>query len=209
MGDLKPDYIAKIILVGDSSVGKSNLVTRWYNDEFSLESKATIGLELLVKNVTVHNKVCNAQIWDTAGQERFKSLTSSYYRGCHGAILVFDITSYNSFISVANWLEEVRKVAPQETAIILVANKVDLANLREVSTEEGQLFAQKNDLLYIETSALHSTNVEKAFVTLIEEIFNRLPKVENKEIEQMSHGLSVKIGNDEMKEKPQPTGICC
>lgn len=209
MGDLKPDYIAKIILVGDSSVGKSNLVTRWYNDEFSLESKATIGLELLVKNVTVKDKVCNAQIWDTAGQERFKSLTSSYYRGCHGAILVYDITNYNSFIAASNWLEEVRKVAPPETAIILVANKVDLANLREVSTEEGQIFSQKNDLLYIETSALHSTNVERAFSILIEEIFNRLPKVENKEIEQMSHGLSVKIGNDEMKEKPQPSGICC
>jgi len=210
MGDLKPDYIAKIILVGDSSVGKSNIVTRWYHDEFSLESKTTVGLELSVKNVMVKNKVCNAQVWDTAGQERFKSFTSSYYRGCQGALLVYDITNHTSFLNIKTWLEDIRKIAPAEAAVILIANKIDLENLREVTTEEGESYAQKNGLLFMETSALHATNVERAFVCLLEEIFNRMPNVENKEeLLDMHHGLSVKIGNEDRPKNQQQSGICC
>jgi len=207
----KPDYIVKVILVGDSSVGKSNLMKRWSSDEFDLESRATIGLELIVKNSVVKGKVFNIQLWDTAGHERFKSLTTSYYRGCHGVFLVYDVTSHGSFVSVRTWLEEIRRVAPPETAIILIGNKMDLENLREITEEEGELYAKTNNLLFIETSALKCTNVDKAFNIVIEEIYNRSPKVEKETIESMNPGTTIKIGGeiDAVDKDPNKTITCC
>jgi len=209
MTDAKPDYIVKVILVGNSSVGKSNLITCWNSDEFSLESKATIGLEVVVKNVVVDKKLINCQIWDTAGQERFRSLTTSYYRGCHGVLLVYDVTSHSSFISLKTWLEEIKKTTTSETVIILVGNKMDLDNLREITESEGQQFAVNNNLLFMETSALQSTNVDKAFMMVINEIYKRSPKVDEKELHSMDPGTTIKIGNLEKKDEPKQEACSC
>eukprot|EP01125_Pyxidicula_operculata_P005501 TRINITY_DN1949_c0_g1_i2.p1 TRINITY_DN1949_c0_g1~~TRINITY_DN1949_c0_g1_i2.p1 ORF type:complete len:221 (-),score=37.29 TRINITY_DN1949_c0_g1_i2:265-927(-) len=167
------DYLAKIILLGDSAVGKSNLLSRWTQDEFSLETKATIGVEFATKSVSTDSKVIRAQVWDTAGQERFSSITSAYYRGALGAILVYDTTKHQSFKNVQMWLDELREHADKDTSLMLVGNKVDLEHLREVPTKEGKAFAEKNGMGFIETSALDATNVDLAFESLIEDIYKK------------------------------------
>jgi len=167
------DYLAKIILLGDSSVGKSNLLSRWTQDEFSLETKATIGVEFATRSLTLHDKVIRAQVWDTAGQERFSSLTTAYYRGALGAFIAYDTTKYITFKNVKSWLDGLKIHADKDIAVILVGNKTDLENLREVPTKEGKTFASKHNLAFIETSALANTNVDQAFETLLEEIYNQ------------------------------------
>jgi len=167
------DYLAKIILLGDSATGKSNLLSRWTQDEFSLETRATIGVEFATKSITLDTKVVRAQVWDTAGQERFSSITSAYYRGALGAILLYDTTKYQSFKNVQMWLDELREHADKDISLILVGNKIDLENLREVPTKEGKGYAEKNGMGFVETSALDATNVDKAFATVLEDIYKK------------------------------------
>jgi len=169
------DYLAKIILLGDSAVGKSNLLTRWTQDEFSLETKATIGVEFATKAITIQTKCLRAQVWDTAGQERFSSITSAYYRGALGAIIAYDTTKYLTFKNAKNWLDELKQHSDDNIAMILVGNKIDLENLREVPTKEGKAFAEQYGLSFIETSALNNTNVDTAFEMILKEIYNRVP----------------------------------
>jgi len=167
------DYLAKIILLGDSAVGKSNLLTRWTQDEFSLETKATIGVEFATKSITIEGRVIRAQVWDTAGQERFGSIISAYYRGALGAIITYDTTKHTTFKNVRKWLEELKNLGDTDLAIILVGNKIDLENLREVPTKEARAFAEKHGLSFIEASALTKTNVDSAFEMIMTEIYHR------------------------------------
>jgi len=153
-------------------VGKSNLLSRWTANEFSLETKATIGVEFSAKLVSVNDKVIQAQVWDTAGQERFNSMIAQYYRGAVGAILVYDTTKFDTFAHVKNWLQDLKERSGT-ISTILVGNKIDLVNLREVPTAEAEAFAKKNGLCFMETSALDNTNVDAAFITLIEEIYRQ------------------------------------
>ncbi|KAL3516540.1 hypothetical protein ACH5RR_023442 [Cinchona calisaya] len=172
----KIDYVFKIVLIGDSAVGKSQLLARFSRNEFSLDSKATIGVEFQTRTVVINQKTVKAQIWDTAGQERYRAVTSAYYRGAVGAMLVYDITKRQSFDHVARWLEELRGQADKNIVIMLVGNKSDLESLRDVSTEDAKEFAQKENLYFMETSALEATNVEPAFITVLTEIYRIVSK---------------------------------
>jgi len=165
------DYLFKVVLIGDSGVGKSNLLSRFTRNEFNLESKSTIGVEFATRSIQVDGKTIKAQIWDTAGQERYRAITSAYYRGAVGALLVYDIAKHLTYENVERWLRELRDHADQNIVIMLVGNKSDLRHLRAVPTDESKSFAEKNNLSFIETSALDSTNVETAFHNILTEIY--------------------------------------
>ncbi|KAF6170327.1 hypothetical protein GIB67_043017 [Kingdonia uniflora] len=172
----KIDYVFKIVLIGDSAVGKSQILSRFARNEFSLDSKATIGVEFQTRTLQIQNKSVKAQIWDTAGQERYRAVTSAYYRGAVGAMLVYDITKRQTFDHIPRWLEELRSHADKNIVIILIGNKSDLENQRAVPTEDAKEFAQKEGLFFLETSALEATNIETAFSTILTEIFNIVNK---------------------------------
>ncbi|GLJ26597.1 hypothetical protein SUGI_0516260 [Cryptomeria japonica] len=172
----KIDYVFKVVLIGDSAVGKSQILSRFARNEFSLDSKATIGVEFQTRTLVIDHKSVKAQIWDTAGQERYRAVTSAYYRGAVGALLVYDITKRQTFEHIPRWLEELRNHADNNIVIMLVGNKCDLANLRAVQTEDAKEFAQKEGLFFLETSALEATNVESAFLTVLTEIFRVVSK---------------------------------
>ena len=170
------DYLFKVVLIGDSGVGKSNLLSRFTRNEFNLESKSTIGVEFATRSIPVDSKTVKAQIWDTAGQERYRAITSAYYRGALGALLVYDISKQVTFENVERWLNELRDHADSNIQIMLVGNKSDLKHLRAVSTEDAAAFAEKHGLSFIETSALESTNVEEAFQKILTEIYGASSK---------------------------------
>ncbi|EYU39898.1 hypothetical protein ABFS83_10G171300 [Erythranthe nasuta] len=172
----KIDYVFKVVLIGDSAVGKSQLLARFARNEFSLESKATIGVEFQTKTLLIDHKTVKAQIWDTAGQERYRAVTSAYYRGAVGAMLVYDMTKRQSFDHMARWLEELRGHADKNIVIMLIGNKSDLGTLRAVPTEDAQEFAERENLYFMETSALQATNVESAFMTILTEIYRIVSK---------------------------------
>ncbi|KAL9160802.1 hypothetical protein ABFS82_08G224600 [Erythranthe guttata] len=172
----KIDYVFKVVLIGDSAVGKSQILSRFARNEFSLDSKATIGVEFQTRTMVIHHKSVKAQIWDTAGQERYRAVTSAYYRGAVGAMLVYDITKRQTFDHIPRWLEELRAHADKNIVIILIGNKNDLEDQRAVPTEDAKEFAQTEGLFFLETSALEATNVEEAFSTVLTEIFNIVNK---------------------------------
>ncbi|XP_075482255.1 ras-related protein Rab11D-like [Primulina tabacum] len=172
----KIDYVFKVVLIGDSAVGKSQILSRFARNEFSLDSKATIGVEFQTRTLVIQHKSVKAQIWDTAGQERYRAVTSAYYRGAMGAMLVYDITKRQTFDHIPRWLEELRAHADKSIVIILIGNKSDLEDQRAVPTEDAKEFAQKEELFFLETSALGATNVEEAFMTVLSEIFNIVTK---------------------------------
>jgi len=130
------DYSIKIVVVGDSGVGKSNILTRFVQNEFNQESKATVGVELSMKTYRIENKIVKVHLWDTAGQERYKSITAAYYKGAKGAMIVYDITRRETFNSVGKWYEEVREYGDKNMSVMLVGNKSDLTLLRNVETQE-------------------------------------------------------------------------
>ncbi|KAE8670530.1 Ras-related protein RABA5a [Hibiscus syriacus] len=170
------EYLFKIVLAGDSAVGKSNLLARFARDEFYPNSKSTIGVEFQTQKVDVNGKEVKAQIWDTAGQERFRAVTSAYYRGAVGALLVYDISRRQTFESIGRWLNELQSHSDMNVVTILVGNKSDLRDARVVSTAEGKALAEAQGLFFMETSALDSYNVVAAFQTVVKEIYNILSK---------------------------------
>ncbi|KAK9280758.1 hypothetical protein L1049_003646 [Liquidambar formosana] len=170
------DYLFKIVIIGDSAVGKSNLLSRYARNEFDLHSKATIGVEFQTQVVDIDGKEVKAQIWDTAGQERFRAVTSAYYRGAVGALVVYDISRRTTFDSVKRWLDELTTHSDTTVARMLVGNKCDLENIRDVSVEEGKSLAEAEGLFFMETSALDSTNVKTAFEIVIREIYDNVSR---------------------------------
>ncbi|KAK7256150.1 hypothetical protein RIF29_29585 [Crotalaria pallida] len=170
------EYLFKIVLIGDSAVGKSNLLSRFARNEFDTNSKATIGVEFQTQIVEIDGKEVKAQIWDTAGQERFRAVTSAYYRGAVGALVVYDISRKGTFEGIKRWLQELDTQNDSTIARMLVGNKCDLENIREVSVEEGKSLAEAEGLFFMETSALDSTNVQTAFEIVIREIYNNISR---------------------------------
>ena len=170
------DMVLKLVLIGDTGVGKSNLLSRYTKDEFNAESKTTIGVDFATRILSIDKKRLKAQIWDTAGQERYRAMTNAYYRGAAGALIVFDICSLPSFKSMERWLQEIREHGDPGVPIVLVGNKFDLRHLRQVPSETAEIFASENKLNYIETSALQNSNVDAAFQCLINDIYFNFSK---------------------------------
>jgi len=160
-----------VVIIGDSGVGKSNLLSRFTRNEFHLDSKSTIGVEFATRSISHDGKIIKAQIWDTAGQERYRAITSAYYRGAVGALLVYDISKRLTFENVERWLKELRTHADPSIVVMLVGNKCDLKHLQAVITDDAKSFAEQNNLAFIETSAMDSTNVDVAFETILIEIY--------------------------------------
>lgn len=172
----EPDFLLKIILIGDSGVGKTNLLSQFARNQFNPDSKTTIGVEFATKTVQIGDKTIKAQIWDTAGQERYRAITNAYYKGAIGAMLLYDITSQMTFNSLGKWLKELRDNSDTNLVVMLVGNKCDMHELRLIKTQEGMKFAEQEQILFIETSALDTTNVTEAFTQLISTIIDRFGK---------------------------------
>lgn len=185
--DEEYDYLFKVVLIGDTGVGKSNLLSRFTRNEFNLDSKSTIGVEFATKSIQAEGKTIKAQIWDTAGQERYRAITSAYYRGAVGALLVYSMDQHGTFENVERWLKELRDHAEANIVVMLVGNKSDLRHLRAVETEEATKFAEDNGLAFIETSALDASGVDTAFQRILTEIY-RLQSKKNMTEEGVGSG---------------------
>ncbi|KAF3513953.1 hypothetical protein F2Q69_00001597 [Brassica cretica] len=170
------DYLFKVVLTGDSGVGKSNLLSRFTKNDFSHDSRSTIGVEFATRSIQVDDKIVKAQIWDTAGQERYRAITSAYYRGAVGALLVYDVTRHVTFENVERWLKELRNHTDANIVIMLVGNKSDLRHLRALLTEEVKAFAERENTFFMETSALEALNVESAFTEVLTQIYRVVSK---------------------------------
>jgi Ras-related protein Rab-1A len=180
------DYIFKILLVGDSSVGKTSIATRFADNEFSPNYISTIGVDFKIKTLNFDGKKFKITIFDTAGQERFRTITSSYYRGGHGIILAYDITDIYTFNNIPSWMKEIRQYANDSVKIVLVGNKSDLEKKRIISYKEGEEMAKNLKIQFIETSAFSNTNINNIFTTLITEIKDEVIKNELKVKEKSS-----------------------
>ena len=160
------DFIFKVLLLGNSDVGKSSLLLRYVDSVWNDAFVPTIGVDFKVKTLTINEKKVKMQIWDTAGQERFRTVVATYFRGAHGILLLYDVTNKDSFKNLESWLIEIEKNAKEKVLKILIGNKCDLTDDREISTEEGKAFALRNGMEFMETSAKMNTNVTEAFETL-------------------------------------------
>ncbi|KAG2174219.1 hypothetical protein INT43_004240 [Umbelopsis isabellina] len=217
------DYLFKVVLIGDSGVGKTNLLGRFTRNEFNLESKSTIGVEFATRSIQVDNKTIKAQIWDTgasynanislfvllgewfavvwnSGQERYRAITSAYYRGAVGALLVYDISKHSTYESVSRWLKELRDHADSNIVIMLVGNKSDLRHLRAVPTDEAKQFAGKSSTF----------NVELSFQRILTEIYRI---VSNKALENSGDNIRPTGGQtisvSQSPDDQQQGGKCC
>ena len=173
------DRCAKIVLIGDSGVGKSSLVLRFADDTFSESHMSTIGVDFRVRNIQSEDgKVTRLHIWDTAGQERFRTITTSYYRGSQGVVIVYDVTKRSSFESVAGWLHDIRQSMPDDVPLLLVGNKSDLVTQRQVSWAEGLACAATFDAAFLESSAKCGHQVDECFERMAEASLKRLERLE-------------------------------
>lgn len=170
------NYLFKYIIIGNTSVGKSNILIKFTRNKFDADFQPTIGVELGSKNIEIKKKVYRIQIWDTAGQEQFRSITRSYYNNSVCCVLVYDITQRNSFDDLIKWLDEINSNCPKSVIKILVGNKCDLINERKISFDEGKQFADENGLLFLEVSAKTGENINEIFYITADEIINNLQK---------------------------------
>ncbi|CAA9988710.1 ras-related protein Rab-1B, putative [Plasmodium knowlesi strain H] len=192
------DSLFKILLIGDSGVGKSCLLLRFADDTYTDSYISTIGVDFKIKTIEIEDKIIKLQIWDTAGQERFRTITSSYYRGAQGIIIVYDVTDRDSFNNVKNWIIEIEKYASEDVQKILIGNKIDLKNDRNVSYEEGKELADSCNIQFLETSAKIAHNVEQAFKTMAHEIKNK-SQLENQQKGRANINLNAKPIKDNRK----------
>ena len=163
-------YLLKYVIIGDSGVGKSNILLQYINGKFNEDFKATVGVEFGAKNIEINGRIYRIQIWDTAGQENFRSIARAYYKNSICACIVYDITSRNSFNSVQSWIDDCTKQTPRNILLLLIGNKNDLNDKREVQYEEGEEFAKKKNMIFLETSAKTGKNIEKIFEKSVKKI---------------------------------------
>jgi len=191
----------KLVLLGESAVGKSSLVLRFVKGQFLDYQESTIGAAFLTQTVCLNDTTVKFEIWDTAGQERYHSLAPMYYRGAQAAIVVYDITSYDSFDRAKKWVKELQRQGNPNIVIALAGNKVDLASKRTVEIEESQAYSEENGILFMETSAKTAANVNELFVA----IAKKLPKTPP--VRPTSTKL-VPTAADDKKPPPPKTGCC-
>ena len=185
-------YLFKYIIIGDTGVGKSCLLLQFTDKRFQPVHDLTIGVEFGARMINIDSKAIKLQIWDTAGQESFRSITRSYYRGAAGALLVYDITRRETFVHLTSWLEDARQHSNKDMTIMLIGNKSDLDQKRQVSFEEGQQFANEHNLVFLETSAKTAANVEEAFVGTAKEIYK---KIQEGVFDVSNESYGIKVGS--------------
>ena len=167
------DMIFKIVLIGDTSVGKTNILSKYLKGEFDPKSKSTVGVEFGVKNFKIENNIVKVQIWETAGEERYRSITNAYYKGAKGSLLIYDITNKKSFENIEKWISDLKANTGDNISMILLGNKTDLEEKRVVSTEEGKNKAEFYNITFMETSAFNGNNIQEAFNELITDIYKK------------------------------------
>ncbi|KAJ1928076.1 ras GTPase [Tieghemiomyces parasiticus] len=200
------DYLFKLLLIGDSGVGKSCLLLRFADDTYTESYISTIGVDFKIRTIELEGKTVKLQIWDTAGQERFRTITSSYYRGAHGIIVVYDVTDTDTFNNVKQWLQEIDRYASEGVSKLLVGNKSDLEDKKVVEYTAAKEFADQLGVPFLETSAKDSTNVEQAFLTMakqIKDIMDAVPTNNQKDKK------SINLGGTQSVPQQQSGGGCC
>ena len=198
------DLLFKLILIGDSCVGKSNILLKYLKNQFNENSKTTIGVEFGTKNIIINNKRIKIQIWDTAGQERYRSITSAYYKGAKGALIVYDITRKNTFDNIDKWITDLKLNGDKNICIIILGNKSDLIDKREINKNDGIKKAEMYKTAFLETSALNGDNISKAFDELIEQIV-----INNKNMFQDDNENEIDKGVNLNDEKNNNKKKCC
>jgi Ras-related protein Rab-2A len=202
------DHMFRYIIVGDMAVGKSCLLLQFTDHKFRHQHELTIGVEFGGKNIEVKNKTIKIQIWDTAGQEAFQAITRTYYKGGIGALLVYDITRKETFDHIRKWYDEVKLNGSKDICCILIGNKKDLEEQRQVKYEEGKRLAEENNLLFLETSAKTAENVQECFTISAERILDQINK-SGVDPTAPSKNVRISIDDDEEEEKEQPKKTCC
>lgn len=190
------DMIMKLLLVGDSGVGKSCLLLRFVEDKFNPSFITTIGIDFKIRTIESNGKKIKLQVWDTAGQERFRTITTAYYRGAMGIVLIYDVTDARSFENVENWFQTVTQHANEDAQIFLVGNKCDDTDNRQISTEQGRDLASKLGVSFLEASAKSNTNVDSIFYELARLIQE---KHVDTEPEKAGSGIDVSKGANPIK----------
>lgn len=174
-------HIFKIVVIGDSGVGKSQLLSRFVYGKFDTESKSTIGVEFSNKIVTIDDHKIKLQLWDTAGQERYRAITSAYYRGAIGILLCYDSTNKNTFDNLIYWKKEIDQHVESNVRILLISTKNDLVHLKNVSSEQGKQYAANNNMTFFETSSQNDTNIETSILHITKSIHDNIHKQDNPE----------------------------
>ena len=198
------DLLFKLILIGDSCVGKSNILLKYLKNQFNENSKTTVGVEFGTKNIIINNKRIKIQIWDTAGQERYRSITSAYYKGAKGVLIIYDITRKNTFDNIDKWITDLKLNGDKNICIIILGNKSDLIDKREINKNDGIKKAEMYKTAFLETSALNGDNISKAFDELIEQIV-----INNKNIFQDDNENEIDKGVNLNDEKNNNKKKCC
>ena len=171
------EFIYKILLLGDSSVGKTCFLMRYTDNTFQDIHMSTIGLDYKLKNVQLENgKMVKIQVWDTAGQDRFRSITKNYYKGAHGIILIYDVTEQKSFDNVKNWMAQIKEEVSERVSIVLVGNKIDDEDNRKISTEQGESMAKDYEIIFFECSAKTGQNIDEIFNNLVKKVVENFSK---------------------------------
>ena len=197
------EMMAKIILIGDSSVGKTNIMSKYLKNQFNENSKATVGVEFGSKLFNLNGHNVKAQIWDTAGQEKYKAITGAYYKGSKGAFVVYDITRKETFDSVDKWINDLKMLGDPRLIIIIIGNKCDLEEKREILKEQGEEKAKSFGCAFLETSALSGDNIEKGFEMMINEIFKKfgISSDDQEELDIGEKGEDINLEKKEEKKK--------
>ena len=207
--DQQYDFLFKILLVGNSSVGKSSLFLRFVDDVWNDVFVPTIGVDFKIKTLKINEKNVKLQIWDTAGQERFRTIISSYYKGAQGILLVFDVTEKESFESLNNWLIEIEKNANKNVVKILIGNKNDLEDKRVISFSQAKDFADSNGLKYVETSAKTNNNVTEAFSEIGKELMDASSKDKEFFANENKKTISISDKTMDLNSKNKNENGCC
>merc|ERR1712196_86366 len=192
------DYLIKLLLIGDSGVGKSCLLCRYSEDIFNNKFITTIGIDFKIRTIELDGKRIKLQIWDTAGQERFRTITQAYYRGAMGILLVYDVTDEKSFGNIRSWMRNIEQHASTEVVKVLLGNKCDMERKRAVKKEDGEALAKEYGIDFFETSAKENENVEEAFTQMARSIKDRRPKDEESGQNQQNK-LCLKPGDTKAK----------
>ena len=189
------EMMIKVILIGDSGVGKTNIMSKYLKNQFMENSKATVGVEFGSKLFNHQGHKIKAQIWDTAGQEKYKAITGAYYKGSKGAFIVYDITRKDTFASIERWVNDLKATSDPKLTIILIGNKNDLDDKREVSKDQGEEKAKSFGCAFLETSAFSGDNLDKAFELMVKEIYEKFSNSssEEEEFEAVKKGEDLKV----------------